>query len=52
MPAQKQFLGDGCVQGNSSVASGVIDSNFKSGVAWGGGSWPLTPQSKPLGHIQ
>ena len=54
VPAQRQFLGGGGVQGSSSVASGVMDSNFKSGVALGGGSWPPapTPQSKPPGHFQ
>lgn len=42
--AQKQFFGGGGIQGTSSVAYGVIASNFfKFRVASGGGSCPPDP---------
>lgn len=44
VPAPKLFLGGGGVQEASAVASGVIDSNLKSGVALGGGSWLPAPR--------
>ena len=44
VPAPKLFFGGGGVQEASAVASRVVDSNLKSGVALGGGSWPPAPR--------
>lgn len=40
-PAQKQFFGGGGIQGTSSVAYGVIDSNFFKFSCFG--RWVLSP---------